>query len=122
MIENIILFTLGVLSIFAAVLAAYFSHTVYKYNKLSKNWMLITFSIMLMILTRALNLLHDNNIWDVNHDALQAWQFTLSIMISGFLAFGLWGMTKSLKKMKEIEDKMIQKIKEFEKSKKRGEK
>lgn len=105
-----ITFYSGVFSIAGSLIAAYLSYIIYKYNKLSADWLAITLAFILVIFRRILGFASEFRIYPEHTELIKSFESILLLAISALYIWGLWSMKKTLDRFALVEKNVSVKI------------
>jgi hypothetical protein len=111
--------SIGVLSIIACAIAAWFAYKIKAYNRLSSGWMAVVWAFVLIVLRRGMGLVHEINMGIGMEDQLLLVQNMLQVIISLLFIWGFWSVLKSFECFEVTEKRCVAKLDEFNKKPKR---
>jgi hypothetical protein len=97
---------LGFLQIIFQAIAAYFSFVIYRFNRLNKAWLFVTFALILMTFRRiTASLIEFSLISNFSGTIALLDRIILPFLISIFLFLGLWAMLKNFESFEVVATK-----------------
>ena len=105
---KLIILGFGVLSIILQFLTAYFGYRIYKFNRMSKWWLVLILAFLIQGVRRIITFYYDINLISITNNILI--DRSLMFLISFFMAVGLLTMMKRFEKFEFIEKETKRKI------------
>lgn len=97
------------------IVAAYFSFVIFRFNRLSTNWLALTWGIMFIALGTTLSILAEyDTVPAFTRELLFTGQIAIPILASLLMAFGLWGMKKNFEYFEVVEKEATTKVRSLE--------
>jgi len=97
------------------IVAAYFSFAIFRFNRISTNWLALTWGIMSIALGTIITVLAEyETVPGYTKELLFTGQIVLPILASLLMAFGLWGMKKNFEYFEVVEKEATTKIRTLE--------
>ncbi|MBS3164338.1 hypothetical protein J4439_02815 [Candidatus Woesearchaeota archaeon] len=110
---------LGFGQIILQIAAAYFSYSIYRFNRLGKGWLLVTAAVIIMTLRRLTALGLEMKLLTASGTFQFIDRFVLPSSISVFLLLGLLSMYRNFESFDVVERKTGEKIKLLAKARKK---
>lgn len=105
---KLIILGFGILSIVLQFLAAYLGYRIYKFNRMSKAWLLIILAFLIQGVRRIITFYDDINLISITNNVLI--DRSLMFLISLFMAIGLLAMMKRFESFEIIEKETKKKV------------
>ena len=105
-----IVFYSGVISIAGSLIAAYLSYIIYKYNRLSSDWLSITLAFVLIIFRRLLGFASELGMYPESRELMKSTESILLPVISALYIWGFWSMKKTFDKYALVEKNVSAKL------------
>lgn len=120
MAVDIPIVAIQIYSLILLTVSAYLSYVIYKFNRLSKGWLGVTLAISISPVRIFVGIL--GNIYDLS--SLSPVLYVLdrgliTALIATLLIVGLWSMKKNFESFEIIEKKVKEKVKSFDKLRKK---
>jgi hypothetical protein len=108
---KLIILVLGILSIILQFLAAYFGYQIYKFNRMSKAWLLIIIAFLIQGVRRVITSYEDLSLISITNKVLI--DRSLMFLISFFMAIGLLAMMNRFENFEVIDKETKKKVRSF---------
>ncbi len=110
---DLVLMLLGAFSIVFQLSAAFIAYKIYRFDRISKWWLMIVFAFILMGVRRVFALWSDFSLVDVSSAVL--FDRSLAFLTSLLINIGLWSMLTSFRNFEVVAKRVRDKAKKFKK-------
>jgi len=117
--ETTIIYLFSIAQIALLLFAAYFAHRIYTFNRIANVWLAVPIALTLLAFRQTLTLFKIDFLENLFGQFVILDTLFIPLLISIFLAQGMWVLAKSFENFDVVERNVEDKVKNFSKTKKK---